>query len=168
MAQSRLSGEGEPIGTRAGDLSAWDKLQLGWLDYEVVWPARTRPLDLGPHEYNTAKPQAVVVVLPEKTVTFDYGDPFAGERIWWSDKGDDLTNIDDPRRRPHRQPRTAALDLQARFDIEADFDYLYVQASTDGGATWTSLDGTVDGEPFVRDGSDARRISGSSGGDGCR
>ena len=36
MAQSRLSGKGEPIGTRAGDLSAWDKLQLGWLDYEVT------------------------------------------------------------------------------------------------------------------------------------
>src|SRR3546814_7250601 len=59
---------------------------------------------------------------------------------------------------------SAALSLQARFEIEAEYDYLYVQASTDGGATWTSLDGTVGGEPFVRDGSDNPAISGSSGG----
>ena len=38
---------------------------------------------------------------------------------------------------------TAALDMQGRFEIEAEYDYLYVQASIDGGATWTSLDGTV-------------------------
>ena len=58
---------------------------------------------------------------------------------------------------------TAALDLQGRFDIEADYDYLYVQVSTDGGTTWTTLDGTVDGEPFVRDGSDQPAISGLVG-----
>ena len=48
MAQSRLSGKGEPIGTRAGDLSAWDKLQLGWLDYEITVAGQTRTLELGP------------------------------------------------------------------------------------------------------------------------
>ena len=42
MAQSRLNGKGEPLGTRAGDLSAWDKLQLGWLDYETVRAGQTR------------------------------------------------------------------------------------------------------------------------------
>ena len=37
MAQSRLGAEGEEfIGDRAGDLGAWNKLQLGWLDYETV------------------------------------------------------------------------------------------------------------------------------------
>ena len=36
MAQSRVSAAGRPgIGTRAGDLGVWDKLQLGWLDYEI-------------------------------------------------------------------------------------------------------------------------------------
>ena len=75
MAQSRLSAKGEPIGTRAGDLSAWDKLQLGWLDYEITVAGQTRTLELGPHEYNSPKAQAVVHVLPDKTVTFEYGDP---------------------------------------------------------------------------------------------
>ena len=61
-------------------------------------------------------------------------------------KGDDLTNSM-TRDVDLTGATTAALDLQARFEIEADYDYLYVQASTDGGTTWTSLDGTVGGEP---------------------
>jgi immune inhibitor A len=164
MAQSRLSAEGEPIGTRAGDLSAWDKLQLGWLDYEVTVAGEQRTLELGPHEFNTSLPQGVVSVLPKKRVTFDYGDPFAGQRFWWSSKGDNLATTM-TRAVDLTGATTAALDLQARFEIEAGFDYLYVQASTDGGQNWTSLDGTVGGEPFVRDGSNSPAISGSSDGE---
>ncbi len=79
MAQSRVSAPGDnAIGSRAADLSAWDKLQLGWLDYEIVVPGQRRTLELGPHEYNSKKPQAAVVVLPDKTVTTDLGAPFAG------------------------------------------------------------------------------------------
>lgn len=163
MAQSRLSDEGEPIGTRAGDLSAWDKLQLGWLDYEVTVAGQNRTLQLGPHEYNSRRAQAVVTVLPKKPVTFEYGEPFAGERFWWSDRGNDLSNTM-TRDVDLTGATTAALDLEARFEIEADYDYLYVQASTDG-QTWTGLDGTVGGEPFVRDGSGTPAISGSSGGE---
>ena len=37
MAQSRLGAKNDRgIGDRGGDLGAWNKLQLGWLDYEVV------------------------------------------------------------------------------------------------------------------------------------
>ena len=43
MAQSRLGAKNEPcIGDRAGDLGAWNKLQLGWLDYETVVAGRRR------------------------------------------------------------------------------------------------------------------------------
>ncbi len=164
MAQSRLSAKGEPIGSRAGDLSAWDKLQLGWLDYEIVVAGQNRTLNLGPHEYNSAKPQAAVVVLPRKTVTFEYGDPFAGENMWWSTSGDNL-NTTMTRDVDLTGASTAALTLKARYEIEAGFDYLYVQASADGGTTWTNLDGTVGGQPFDRDGSENPAISGSSGGE---
>ncbi len=66
MAQSRQSGPGEPVGFRAADFGAWDKLQLGWLDYEVIPAGQARTLDLGPSEYNTAKAQGVVMPLPDK------------------------------------------------------------------------------------------------------
>ena len=55
MAQSRLGAKNEPIGSRPGDLSAWDKLMLGWLSYEFVGHGEDATIDLGPHEYNTAK-----------------------------------------------------------------------------------------------------------------
>jgi immune inhibitor A len=164
MAQSRVSGPGEPIGTRAADLSAWDKLQLGWFDYEVVPAGQARALDLGPHEYNTELPQGVVMPLPDKEVTFEYGEPAAGERFWWSGSGDDLNNTM-TRSVDLTGATTADLTLQARFEIEAEYDYLYAQVSTNGGTSWTALDGTVGGEPFVRDGSGTPAISGSSEGD---
>ncbi|HEX5365227.1 MAG TPA: immune inhibitor A domain-containing protein [Acidimicrobiales bacterium] len=163
MAQSRVSGEGEPVGTRAADLSAWDKLQLGWLSYEVVEPGQDRTLELGPHEYNTRRPQALITSLPKKRITFDYGRPHSGQRFWWSSKGDDLATSM-ARQVDLGGAATAALELQARFEIEAGYDYLYVQASTNGGATWENLDGTVGGRPFARDGSDQPAISGSSNG----
>ncbi|MEJ5946342.1 immune inhibitor A domain-containing protein [Pseudokineococcus basanitobsidens] len=147
MAQSRLSGEGEPIGTRAGDLGAWEKLQLGWLDYETVVAGQKRRLVLGPQEYNTADAQGVVVVLPDKQVTTPLGEPASGDRQWWSGKADNLsstltTDVD------LTGASTATLAMQARWDIEAGYDYLYAEASTDGGDTWTTLAGTVGGTPF--------------------
>ncbi|CAN5422171.1 immune inhibitor A [soil metagenome] len=165
MAQSRLSAKGDQgIGTRPGDLGAWNKMQLGWLDYEIVNSGQTKTVKLGHSEYNTRDAQALVVTLPDKDVTQDYGAPYAGTHMWWSDKGDDLSNtltkdVD------LTGITGATLSMKARFDIESDYDYLYVQSSADGGATWTTLDGTVGGQPFVRDGSDKPAISGSSEGE---
>jgi immune inhibitor A len=164
MAQSRVSKpEDLNIDSRAADLSAWDKIQLGWYDYEVLVGGQNRALELGPHEYNSAKPQGAVVVLPKKRVTFQYGQPAAGERMWWSGKGDDLTN------RMTREfdltgKTSAAVSLKARYEIEAGYDYLYAQSSADGGLTWTTLDGTVNGQPLPRDGSGRPALTGSSGG----
>jgi immune inhibitor A len=161
MAQNRVNGQGEPIGYRANDFAAWDKLQLGWLDYEIVPAGAQRTLELGPHEYNSAKAQGVVIPLPDRKRDFDYGPPASGSKMWWSDSGDNLQNTL-TREVDLTGKKTAALSLQARYDIEMDFDYLYVEASTDGGASWTPLDGTVGGKPFIRDGGDAPAVAGSS------
>src|SRR5262249_38836580 len=84
MAQSREAAAGDQaIGTRASDMGAWDKLQLGWLDYETVVAGQTRTLQLGPSEYNSAKAQGLVVVLPDKAITTQLGAPAAGTKQWW-------------------------------------------------------------------------------------
>ena len=54
--------------------------------------------------------------------------------------------------------------MKARYNIEEDYDYLYLEASTDGGQSWTALDGTVNGEPFSRDGSGTPAIDGYTDG----
>ncbi|WP_189080260.1 immune inhibitor A domain-containing protein [Mangrovihabitans endophyticus] len=163
MAQSRLNAAGEPIGTRPGDIGAWNKMQLGWLDYETVVAGQKKTLNLGPEEYNTAKAQGVVVVLPDKEVTTELGEPYAGDGQFFSGNADDLNtamshDID------LTGNSTAAVSLKGRYDIEVDYDYLYFEASTDGGSTWTRLDGTIDGAPLPRDASDTPAVTGSSDG----
>ena len=145
MAQSRLSAEGEPsIGTRGADLGPWEKLQLGWFDYEVALADRARTIDLGPHEYNSAKPQGVVVVLPDKQVTTEYGAPAEGDRQWWSGQGDDLDNS--MAREVTLPAEPATLSFQARWNIEDcgpdPCDYAFVEVSTDGD-TWTAIPGSI-------------------------
>ena len=54
------------LGTRPGDIGAWQKLQLGWLDYEVAVKGNNTVINLGPEEYNSNKAQAIVVPLPKK------------------------------------------------------------------------------------------------------
>lgn len=163
MAQSRLSAKKDQgIGTRPGDLGAWNKLQLGWLNYETVKAGSKKIVKLGPQEYNTKKKQAVVVNLPDKEVTRELGAPFAGTKQFFSGNADDL-NTSLSRAIDLTGKSSASVSLKGRYAIEAEYDYLYFEASTNGGATWTKLDGTAAGAPFVKDGSGNPAISGSSG-----
>jgi immune inhibitor A len=57
----------------------------------------------------------------------------------------------------------ASLELSGWWDIESNFDYLYAEVSTDGGAIWTPVDGTADGKPITRDGGDKPALTGVSG-----
>ncbi len=159
MAQSRLNAKGEALGERAGDLGAWEKLQLGWLDYEVVASDEKRTLDLGPQEYNTKKAQGAVVVLPKKEVTRENGAPASGSHQFHSGSGDDLntsmtTEVD------LAGSGEASLTAKVRYAIEEGYDYAYVEASTNG-SDWTALDGTIDGTPIDGDGGGRPGIDGT-------
>lgn len=64
----------------------------------------------------------------------------SGNYCWWSGNGDsidttlergfDLSDVD-----------AATLDFWMWYDIEEDWDYAYASVSTDGGESWTTLDG---------------------------
>ncbi len=136
MAQSRVSAPGDnAIGSRAADLSAWDKLQLGWLDYEIVVPGQRRTLELGPHEYNSKKAQGVVVVLPDKEISTTLGAPFAGSKQWWSGSGDGLNST--MSRSVALPAEPATLTFQARWNIEDcgpdPCDYAFVEVNDGSG-----------------------------------
>jgi immune inhibitor A len=160
MSQSRLNGAGEPIGTRPGDIGAWNKLQLGWLNYAGVTAGDTKVVNLGPQEYNTRNFQAAVVTLPDKQVTTDLGAPFAGTKQYFSGNADDL-NTSLTKSIDLSGATTASLQLKGRYNIEKDYDYLYFEASTDGGSTWTALPGTIGGTPFGKDASNKPSLTGA-------
>ena len=144
MSQSReAAATDEGIGTRASDLGAWDKLQLGWLDYETVLPSQNRRIDLGPHEYNSDQAQAAVVVLPKKQVVTQLAAPYAGAKTWYSGTGDDLSST--MSRQVTLAAGTSTLKMQAKWNIEDcgpdPCDYAYVEV--DSGSGWTALPGSI-------------------------
>ncbi len=152
----------DAIGDWAGDLSAWDKFQLGWLDYETAKAATKSTHKLGYHNYNTENPQALIVELPKKQQTTTIVKPAEGTMQWWSGSGDNLSNTL-TRSVDLTGKSSATLNFKGWYDIEANYDYLYTEVSTDGGENWTALDGTVAGEPIPRDGGDTPALHGQSG-----
>lgn len=68
-------------------------------------------------------------------------DPHSGAAFWWSDRADLL---DSTLRRTVdlRGARAPILKFWTWYEIEADFDYAYVEASTDGGQKWSTLKAT--------------------------
>ncbi|GAA2933291.1 immune inhibitor A domain-containing protein [Streptomyces mexicanus] len=161
MSSGSWLGRGEDaIGDLPGDMNAWDKLQLGWLNYDTAKAGVKSWHKLGLAEYNTKYKQALVVSLPQKAVTTEVVTPAQGATQWWSGSGDDLKNTL-TRSVDLTGKKSAALTLDGWYDIEAGYDFLYTEVSTDGGANWTALDGTVDGQPIPRDGSDKPALTGS-------
>ncbi|GLY32587.1 immune inhibitor A domain-containing protein [Kineosporia sp. NBRC 101731] len=145
MAQSRLNAKGEGLGTRPGDLGAWNKLMLGWLDYTVVKAAKgtNKTVALGPSEYNTKLAQAALVVLPQKQVKQYLVDPVSGKYSWWGGTGNNLDNtLTRTLTLPTGSPR---LSFSAAWDIEdcgtAACDYAFVEV--DDGSGFTAVPGTI-------------------------
>ena len=75
-----------------------------------------------------------------------------GGGCWWTNRGDDTSTtltreMTVPAAENGEEP---ALMFQLWYDIEEDWDYLYVQMSTDDGETWEALpaEGTTDANPL--------------------
>ncbi|MFF6981083.1 immune inhibitor A domain-containing protein [Streptomyces sp. NPDC008343] len=148
------------IGDLPGDMTAWDKLQLGWLKYDTAKAGTNSWHKLGVAEYNTKHKQALVVDLPKKKVTTEIVAPAQGANQWWSGSGDNLANT--LTRSVDLTGKSAAtLTLDGWYDIEAEYDYLYTEVSSDGGANWTAVDGTVDGAAIPKDASGKPAITGT-------
>ncbi|MEU8847861.1 immune inhibitor A domain-containing protein [Streptomyces sp. NPDC048564] len=148
------------IGDLPGDMTAWDKLQLGWLKYDTAKAGTNSWHKLGVAEYNTKHKQALVVDLPKKKVTTEIVAPAQGANQWWSGSGDNLANTL-TRSVDLTGKSAASLTLDGWYDIEAEYDYLYTEVSTDGGANWAAIDGTVDGAAIPKDASGKPAITGT-------
>jgi len=75
-------------------------------------------------------------------------DPPGGKTMWYSGRGDDSV-FSLTREFDLSGVKAATLKFQTWYDIEKDWDYFYVQASTDGGKTWKILKtpGSTDTNP---------------------
>jgi len=127
------------------NLSAWSRLQLGWLKPQIIVPPEFGGKKSGTIELRTlddapgnGAPRALMVVLPPKQRTIELSKLLAAGGTWalYSGQGNDLN-----------RKATLALDLTAAkgrvelsFDawwqIEGGWDFAYVETSTDGGTSW--------------------------------
>ena len=125
MALGSHIGDGTvDVGSRPADLGAWEKLQLGWLNYEVAVAGQRSSHRLGPAETNTRAAQGLLVRLPQRERVLELATPAEGTRAWWSGMGDDLDNT---MTRAITLPAGASsITMQVWYDIERDWDYAYV------------------------------------------
>lgn len=130
----------QDLGSKPIGYGAWEKFQLGWLNYEVARWGQKSEHKVGPSVYNTKQAQGVFVVLPKSMngSTTTLGTPTEGANAWYSTAGD---NIDVSMTRDVSLPAAASitLSMKAWYEIETCWDYAYVRVSTNGGATYTNL-----------------------------
>src|SRR5215204_4139448 len=146
MSSGSYLGDGATdIGSNPGDFGAWDKIQLGWSNFDIASAGLYSEHKLGPAETNTKKAQAVIVTLPaDKNDLFLY-DPSLGSLqygtyAWWGGKAD---NADNTLTRSITVPAgTSTLNMRLNYQIESNWDYAYVSVSNNGGTSWTNLSGT--------------------------
>ena len=131
------------IGTTPGLMGPEEKLFLGWLDHHDVGLGQNASVLLDPaQDANAANAQAIKVNLPDKSVQTTYTAPASGQYAWWTGSADDLNES-----LSHAVPAASKVTVSASawYDIEAGYDYLYGEYSTDGGATWSPAGKAVTG-----------------------
>ncbi|MGX5696169.1 immune inhibitor A domain-containing protein [Agromyces soli] len=117
-------------------MGLWDKYVLGWVDPAVVNPGDpSTSLTVGQNSRpRKGTEDGVKVNLPEKVVTL--ATPHSGENMWYT--GGDYGWADLRLSRTVEVPATdPKFWMWNDFVIEEDWDYGFVEVSTDGGATWT-------------------------------
>lgn len=123
-----------PVGQPAAP-SAQDRLAAGATLRSKVQPYAARYIEL-PRSAATVRLSGTPAaqVLPTT--------PRSGKAFWWSDRAD-LLDSTLTRTVDLRAVRGAAtLRFWTWYEIEVDFDYAYVEVSTDGGTRWSTLRAT--------------------------
>jgi immune inhibitor A len=162
MSSGSWMGDGTvDIGSKSSHMGAWEKFQLGWLNYEVAYAGVKSEHKLGPMEFNTKQAQGLFVVLPKKGVVANIGAPYAGSYYYYSSAGDKLNNF---MYKPFNLPAGSELNAKVKYNIELDWDYAYLVYSTDNGVTWTGVDTNLSTSTNPYGQNYGFGITGSSGG----
>ncbi|WP_127791946.1 immune inhibitor A domain-containing protein [Agromyces sp. LHK192] len=117
-------------------MGLWDKWVLGWADPVEVNPGdRTKTYTVGQNSRPLKHTEdGIKVNLPDKTITL--ATPHSGANMWFTGADQDWADL-----RLGRTVDVPATDpkfwMWSDYVIEADWDYGFVEVSTDGGTTWT-------------------------------
>lgn len=151
-------------------MNAWDKMSLGFITPRVIAPGTRGTRTLKPAAVGAAGRVAVKVALPDAYHYTDLsGSDDAHNPEFWSGQGNGLNESwivwnDTPAPGAAYEFDVPAaggdLTFSAWYEIENDYDYGFVEVSTNGGADWTP----ISGNNTVDTGSGAQALTGASGG----
>ncbi len=116
-------------------MGLWDKWVLGWADPEVVNPGeRSRTIKVG----QTSRPKkgtedGIKVNLPDKKIVLTT--PHSGDDMWYSGADQSWADVT-LSRSIDSVPANAKFWMWNDYVIEEDWDFGFVEVSTDGGKTW--------------------------------
>jgi len=164
MSQGTYGTQTFDIGSAPTHFGVWEKLLLGFLDnYTIATNTERGRFVLGPAEYNTPRPQAMFIILPDKEVTAEVWEPFAGDWMYYSKTGNEVDNTMTREITLGAGPINAS--FKAKYHIEPCWDYAYLQVSDDDGATWDNIHTSASAGPaFDVNGQDfGEGITGISG-----
>jgi immune inhibitor A len=128
------------IGTMPSHFTSWSKFVFGWIDPVMITDtSATEVITIGQVSNPPAgTDDAAFVRLPDQDVLIRA--PHSGSMVWWSNFdvawGDarlahdvDLTGASG----------TVTMTYWLNYNIETDWDFLFIEVSDDGGTTWEDL-----------------------------
>ncbi|WP_035907564.1 immune inhibitor A domain-containing protein [Knoellia subterranea] len=118
-------------------MGLWDKWVLGWADPVVMNPGDAAKTVKVGQTSRTPKGSAdgVKINLPNKSITL--AEPHSGENMWWGSNDQSWAMNSLTRSVEVPNAADAKFWMWNNYIIEEDWDFGFVEVSTDGGATWT-------------------------------
>ncbi|MBC7265249.1 MAG: immune inhibitor A [Chloroflexi bacterium] len=136
------SHSGELFGTWPANLSAWCKMVLGWNEpYVIDYNSPAETLRLGQRHNPPADTlESALITLPDQVV--QVGTPYAGTYMAWSNNDADWADYrlwKDIDLSGYAAGTEILFTFYTDYVIEEDWDFAFIEVSTDGGATWVQL-----------------------------
>jgi immune inhibitor A len=125
-------------GSQPSGMNADDKAYLGFVQPKVVQRGRTATVKLQPAADGSARATAVRIPLPKAKHVLELSGK-DGATEWYSTFGNDL-DVKLRTKAAVAVPAGADLTYRTWYDIEAGYDYGFVDVSDDNGATWDNLE----------------------------
>jgi immune inhibitor A len=136
---------GKPLGTQPTNLDIWSKMVLGWTpDLTEVYqgPSGIKDFLIHSDETYATFSKGFRINLPAHSVTTDINTPFEGLYEYWSTMGDDISTTM-TRTVDLSNVTNATLNFKTWYEIEYDYDYGFVEVSTDNGISFTRIPGNL-------------------------
>ncbi|MEK8108503.1 hypothetical protein NKG94_33160 [Micromonospora sp. M12] len=118
-------------------MGIWDKWVLGWADPLTIRPgSNPREVKLGQTSRTPIDSEdGIKVDLPDKVTTL--ATPHSGTKMWHSNNDQEWADVKLSRSVDVPAAADAKFWMWNNYIIEEDWDYGFVELSTDGGTTWT-------------------------------